>query len=44
MKETNLLTKNQIEDLLNYIGVDKVQFWKGDKIQFCCPYTLDCEV
>lgn len=37
MKETNLLTKNQIEDLLNYIGVDKVQFWKGDKIQFCCP-------
>lgn len=36
-RETNLLTKEQIEDLLNYIGVCKIQFWKGDKIQFCCP-------
>lgn len=34
---TNLLTKEQIEDLLHYIDIDKVQQWKGDKIQFCCP-------
>lgn len=33
----NLFTKDQIEDLLNYIGVDKIQHWKGDKINFCCP-------
>lgn len=33
----NLFTKEQVEDLLNYIGVDKIQQWKGDKINFCCP-------
>lgn len=33
----NLFTKDQVEDLLNYIGVDKIQQWKGDKINFCCP-------
>lgn len=32
-----MLDHFQIEDLLDYIGVDKVQDWKGDKIQFCCP-------
>lgn len=32
-----LLSKEQIEDLLDYIGVEKVQQWKGSKIQFCCP-------
>ena len=37
MRETNLLTKEQIEDLLNYIGVSKIGMWKGNKIQFCCP-------
>jgi DNA primase len=31
------LSKEQVEDLLDYIDVDKVQVWKGDKIQFCCP-------
>lgn len=31
------LTKEQVEDLLNYIGVDSIQDWKGTKIQFCCP-------
>lgn len=31
------LTKEQIEDLLEYIGVEKVGQWKGDNIQFCCP-------
>lgn len=35
--ETNLLTKEQIEDLLNYIGVIKIGEWKENKIQFCCP-------
>lgn len=34
---SNLFTKEQVEDLLNYIGVDKIQQWKGDKINFCCP-------
>ena len=33
----NLFNKDQVEDLLNYIGVDKIQHWKGDKINFCCP-------
>ena len=33
----NLFTKDQVEDLLEYIGVDKIQQWKGDKINFCCP-------
>lgn len=33
----SLMTKEQVEDLLNYIGVDKIQEWKGNKIQFCCP-------
>lgn len=31
------LSHDQIEDLLDYIGVDNVKQWKGDKIQFCCP-------
>ena len=31
------LTQDQIEDLLDYIGVEKVGQWKGDKINFCCP-------
>lgn len=31
------LSKEQIEDLLEYIGVQKVGQWKGDNIQFCCP-------
>lgn len=31
------LTKEQIEDLLEYIGVQRVGQWKGDNIQFCCP-------
>lgn len=31
------MSKEQVEDLLNYIGVDKIQDWKGSKIQFCCP-------
>lgn len=31
------LTKEQIEDLLHYIGVTEIRSWKGDKIQFCCP-------
>ena len=34
---STLLSKEQIEDLLDYIGEDKVQQWKGSKIQFCCP-------
>lgn len=34
---TNLLTQEQIEDLLNYIGVEKIGIWKDNKIQFCCP-------
>ena len=33
----SLMTKEQVEDLLHYIGVDKIQEWKGNKIQFCCP-------
>ena len=31
------LSHEQIEDLLDYIGVSSVKDWKGDKIQFCCP-------
>jgi len=31
------LTHTQIEDLLLYCGADKLQMWKGNKIQFCCP-------
>lgn len=31
------MSKEQVEDLLHYIGVDKIQEWKGSKIQFCCP-------
>ena len=34
---TSLLSKEQIEDLLSFIGTDKVNSWKGDKISFCCP-------
>lgn len=30
-------TQDQMEDLLEYIGCDKIGFWKGDKIQCCCP-------
>lgn len=30
-------TQEQMEDLLEYIGADKIGFWKGDKIQCCCP-------
>lgn len=33
----NMLSKEQIEDLLGYIGVDKIGRWKGNNIQFCCP-------
>lgn len=33
----NVFSKEQVEDLLDYIGVDKVQQWKGNKINFCCP-------
>lgn len=31
------LSKEQIVDLLNYIGVDKIGEWKDNTIQFCCP-------
>lgn len=31
------LTKTQVEDLLQYMGVSKIMPWKGNKIQFCCP-------
>lgn len=31
------LSKPQVEDLLEYLGVTTVKQWKGDKIQFCCP-------
>ena len=34
---SNLLSHEQIEDLLDYIGAEKVGIWKGDKINFCCP-------
>lgn len=34
---SELLTKEQVEDLLEYIGVDKVGVWKGNNVQFCCP-------
>ena len=30
-------TEEQMEDLLTYIGADKLSFWKGTKIQCCCP-------
>ena len=33
----NLLDEEQIEDLLQYIGADKIGRWKGNHIQFCCP-------
>ena len=33
----NLLDEEQVEDLLQYIGVDKIGRWKGNRIQFCCP-------
>ena len=34
----SLLTQDEIEDLLEFIGVDKIGVWKnGKKIQFCCP-------
>lgn len=34
---TNLLTKDQIEDLLlNVLESPKIARWKGDRIQFCC--------
>lgn len=32
-----LLSKDQIEDLLSFIGVDDILIWKGDRVQFCCP-------
>lgn len=31
------LSKEQIIDLLQYIGVDKIGDWKDTTIQFCCP-------
>lgn len=31
------LTKDQIEDLLHYIGAENIGQWKGNNIQFCCP-------
>ncbi len=31
------LTQDQIEDLLEYIGVTNIGQWKGTKISFCCP-------
>jgi DNA primase len=31
------LSQDQIVDLLEYIGVDKIGNWKGEKISFCCP-------
>jgi len=32
------LTHEQIEDLLeNVLEVPKMNSWKGEKIQFCCP-------
>lgn len=34
---TGLLNEEQIEDLLEYIGVTKIGRWKGNHIQFCCP-------
>lgn len=35
---TTNLTHEQIEDLLeNVLEVPKMNSWKGDKIQFCCP-------
>ena len=38
MSSTALLSHEQIEDLLlNVIGVTKMNQWKEDKIQFCCP-------
>lgn len=37
MSITTHLDKDQVEDLLNYIGVDRIGMWKGDKINFCCP-------
>lgn len=30
-------TQEQMEDLLTYIGVEKLTQWKGSKIQGCCP-------
>ena len=33
----SMLSKDQIEDMLEYIDVQKVGQWKGDKISFCCP-------
>lgn len=32
-----MLSHDQITDLLEYIEVDKIGKWKGDKISFCCP-------
>lgn len=32
-----MMTKDEIVDLLNYIGVTKIERWKGDKIRFNCP-------
>lgn len=34
---TNMMSKDQIEDLLVYLGSSKLTQWKGDKIQACCP-------
>lgn len=31
------LSKDQVIDLLEYIGVESIMPWKGDNIQFCCP-------
>lgn len=34
---STVFTEEQMEDLLEYIGCDKIGFWKGSKIQCCCP-------
>lgn len=31
------LTQDEAEDLLEYIGCNKIGFWKGSKISACCP-------
>lgn len=37
MGMTTHLDKDQVEDLLEYIGVEKIGMWKDSKINFCCP-------
>lgn len=31
------ISQDECEDLLNYIGCQKIGFWKGSKISACCP-------